>query len=239
MKIAICEDSLHERRQLVSSLEAELQERGLHAEILLYDDGESLLKDAKKHCFSILFLDIYLPEISGVEVALKLRKNGSNAAIVFTTGSREFLAESFKVWAVHYLVKPISQSDVQEALRRAMIVVEDQEKKLEITVSRHREFIPYDDILYIHSTGRTCEVCTPNGLYQPYAVMQELLTELAQDPRFTHCHRSYVVNLDHVSGIQMSGFAVGDIIVPISRGSVRMMRKIYEKRRLENLRKRH
>lgn len=238
MKIAICDDNAVEREKLVEHIRTYLNNEGLKAQIFAFADGESLLAATKKHYFSVLFLDVYLPGKNGVELALKLRKNGSRAAIIFTTVTTDFMAESFKVWAVHYLIKPVTAEGVFEAMTRAASVTDSDVGILEVVVARHHERIPFDDIHYIAANGRICDIHTQNGIYRPYSNIKDLADKL-RDPRFIHCHRSYIINLDHAFGVQATGFAVrGDDIIPIRRGSLGNMRKLYEAWRIDKLKRR-
>lgn len=228
MKIAICEDNASEREALAAQLTTLAQRRRLDAEVLAYDSGESLLAAGKKHRFSIVFIDIYLPGMNGMEAALKLRKSGSRAALVFTTVTRDFLAQSYSVWAVHYLVKPLVENEIDEAFSRALTVAADEEKTLEITVAYHHEYIPYSHIRYIEAQGRQCRIHTGTGIHAPYTSITELMEQLV-DERFVCCHRSYIVNLEHVIGMQKDKLAVrGDVLVPVRRGEAAAMRERFE-----------
>jgi DNA-binding LytR/AlgR family response regulator len=154
---------------------------------------------------------------------------------VFTTITSDYLADSYRVWAVHYLVKPLHNTDVDEAFSRAITVVGGKEKTLEILVVRHREFIPYADIYYIEAQARICDVHTRTGVYRPYANIQDMAAGL-KDSRFVHCHRSYLVNLEHVTGMQKDAFVMrGNVLVPIRRGEAAEMRRLYENYRFEQV----
>ncbi len=238
MKIAICEDNDADRELLYAMVEECLQSHGLEAVIFSYLDGEELLAAAKTHYFSILFLDILLPGTSGVDVALQLRKDGSRAGVVFTTMTSDYLADSYRVWAVHYLMKPLEIKSVQEAFSRALAVLVTEEKMLEICVARHREFIPYADIRYVHADARISAVHTRTGVYRPYENLQEMFARLA-DPRFVYCHRSYIVNLDFVVGVQREHYVIdNDILIPIRREDRTQARKLFEQYTFEKLRRR-
>ena len=238
MKIAICEDNATDRRVLTRYVRESFAALGQKVELFTYENGEDLLADSKKHSFSILFSDIGLPGQNGIEVALKLRKSGSKAAFVFTTVTQEYMAQSYSVWAVHYLVKPVTFEEVDEAARRALSLSNGEDKTVDILVARHTETIPLSDIYYIEGSNRQCIVCTSTGNYTPYVSVKEMLQKL-DDERFVHCHRSYIVNMDHVIGVRQDRAVVrGDILIPIRRGEVTFMRKEYEARRIEQVRRR-
>lgn len=231
MIIGICEDNAAERNLLATMVRECFTHRDITAEIHVYENGEALMGDAKKYYFSILFMDIYLPGESGMDVALKLRKFGSKAAIVFTTSTTDFLAESYSVWAVHYLIKPISKEGVDEAATRASAVLQGTEAVLEIMVAYHREFIPLSDIQFIEAQGRTCVIHTRTGNYTTYTSITKLVSALA-DVRFVNCHRSYIINLDDIMTFQNGRVALQDgSMIPIRRGEVAFLRHAYEDRR--------
>lgn len=235
MRIAVCEDNVKDREKLCRQLSKALKQRGIEAGIDEFHTSEELLKAADKTFYSIFFMDILLPGISGMEASLKLRREGNYSPIVFTTITKDFLTQSYSVWAVHYLVKPIAEKDVDEALGRALKVLEGTGKKLEITVSRHTEYIPYSDIYFIKGNSRNCEIVTRTGIYSPYASIQGLLEEL-NDSRFLCCHRSYIVNLDHVLAVQRGRVAMRtDELLPIRRGGTEKVRLAWENRRFEIL----
>lgn len=233
MKIAVCEDNVKERDRLCKQLMRALKQQEVEAGIDVFETAEELLMAADKTFYSMFFLDILLPGISGMDAALKLRREGNYSPIIFTTITKDFLAQSYSVWAVHYLVKPIAEKEVDEALGRALKVLEGTERKLEITVSRHAEYIPYSDIYFIKGSSRNCDIVTRTGIYNPYASIQGLLEEL-NDSRFFCCHRSYIVNLDHVLAVQRGKIAMRtDELLPIRRGGTEKTRIAWEDRRFE------
>ncbi|MEG0494332.1 MAG: LytTR family DNA-binding domain-containing protein [Clostridia bacterium] len=233
MKIAICEDDGNDRDRLCHQLALAIQALNISAEVETFETAEQLLKAADQTYFSIFFLDILLPGLSGMDAALKLRQLGNYAPVVFTTVTRDYLAQSYTVWAVHYLVKPIEEGDVQEALTRALRVLDIKEKTLEITVARHTEYIPYSDIYYIEGNNRNCLIHTRTGTCNPYNSVQGMLLAL-DDSRFCHSHRSYIINLDHVLTVLRGKVAMrDDALLPIRRGADDEVRRTWENRRFE------
>ncbi|MEG0740578.1 MAG: LytTR family DNA-binding domain-containing protein [Clostridia bacterium] len=233
MKIAICEDDGSDRDLLHRQLAQAIQDLNVNAEVEAFQTAEQLLKAAEKTYFSIFFLDILLPGLSGMDAALKLRQLGNYAPVIFTTVTRDYLAQSYTVWAVHYLVKPIEESEIKEALSRALRVLDVKEKTLEITVARHTEYIPYSDIYYIEGNNRNCLVHTRTGTYNPYNSVQGMFASL-NDSRFCHSHRSYVINLDHVLTVLRGKVAMrDDALLPIRRGADSEVRRAWEDHRFE------
>lgn len=233
MKIAVCEDNEKDREKLRKQLAKALKRREVEADIEEFPDAEELLAAAGKTYYSIFFLDILLPGLSGMEAALKLRRQGNYAPMVFTTVTKDFLAQSYSVWAAHYLVKPIEDKDVDEALDRSFRAMEGVEKTLEIMVSRHPEYIPYSDIYYISGNNRNCLIHTRTGNYNPYCAVQKMSEQLP-DKRFLYCHRSHIINLDHVLAVLRGKVAMrDDALLPVRRGTTEDVRRAWEDRRFE------
>lgn len=234
MKIAVCEDNAKDRDKLLKQLTAEIKRLGMDAEVAVFETAEELLKEASdKTFFSMFFLDILLPGLSGMDAALKLRRLGNYSPVVFTTVTKDYLAQSYSVCASDYLVKPIADKDIESALTRALKRLEGKERMLEITVARHTEYIPYSDIYYIKGNSRNCTIKTRTGIYDPYAAIQDLLAKL-DDSRFYCSHRSYIINLDHVLAVQRGKVAMrDDVLLPIRRGGTEEVRRAWEDRRFE------
>lgn len=128
MWVAVCEDKKADRKRLVSCLEEEFSRRKLSVEVVVYENGEGLLSAVGKIPFQIYFLDIYMSGISGMAVAKTLCEKGKDAAIVFTTSSKDHLSEGFVVNAVHYLVKPYLEAEVCEVLDRCLRQIGEMER---------------------------------------------------------------------------------------------------------------
>lgn len=233
MKIAVCEDNEKDRELLCEQLQKAMERQELIADVEVFGTAEELLKAAGKTFYSIFFFDILLPGMSGMDAALKLRRQGNYSPVVFTTVTRDYLAQSYGVWAAHYLVKPIADKDVEEALTRALRVLAGDQKTLEVMVNRHMEYIPYSDIYYISGNNRNCIVHTHTGTYNPYESIQGMFATLG-DTRFYHISRSYIINLDHVLAIQKGKVAMrDDALLPIRRGTTEDVRRAWEDRRFE------
>ena len=112
MRIAIVDDLAAELALLKDRLEQQLHRRNVQADILEYESGETFLEAARKAPFTAAFLDIYMDGMTGMEAAKKLRKTNTDCLLVFTTTSTDHALEGFQVRALHYLVKPFTEADI-------------------------------------------------------------------------------------------------------------------------------
>lgn len=125
MRIAICDDE----PEIRNDIERKIRLLYPETEILLYEDGRTLL-DAEAP-FDIVFLDIRMEGMNGMEAARALRAAGSDAVIIFVTALEEYVYEAFDVGAFHYLVKPLDRGKFYEVLSKA--VTQCQNRRRECT----------------------------------------------------------------------------------------------------------
>ncbi|MEG2624033.1 MAG: LytTR family DNA-binding domain-containing protein, partial [Clostridia bacterium] len=115
MNVAICDDDLRDGAQLKAILAARRREWRYES----YASGEALLDACVRGAgFDLIFLDVFMDGMSGMEAAHALRRLDSRAALVFLTNSRDFAVESYEVEALSYLVKPIDEVKLMDVLRR-------------------------------------------------------------------------------------------------------------------------
>lgn len=238
MRIAVCEDQKSDRERLILCLEEELVSRKLEAQILVYGSGEALLEAAGQIPFHIYFLDIFMSGINGVTVAKNLRRQDKETAIVFITSSQDYYAEGFAVGAVHYLIKPFAKADISEALGRCLRQVGEKERYIELTVNRENRRILLSDLIWAESKDKVCYLHLYSGECRSYLQLDEL-ERLLDDSRFLRCHRSYLVNMDEVTGFEKGDFCMTDAAkIPARQAERTRLRMEYENYLFEKMRRR-
>jgi two-component system, LytTR family, response regulator len=177
-------------------------------------DGRSALAMAEELKPDLLFLDVRLPELSGLEVARKIRHP---AEIVFTTAYDRFAVAAFEIGAVDYLVKPFGHQRLAAAAERARarlfqagVAAGERVRSslapgpLDRLFARHGDRIvpiPVEGILRVQAQGDYAEIHSPQGVFLLHVTLAELAARL--DPsRFRQVHRSHIVNLDAVEHLR-------------------------------------
>lgn len=228
MKIAICEDSREDLNTLQTMLRDALAHASVDAELCVYRDGETMLAalEAGK-TWEVSFLDIYMPGLGGVELAETIRAKNREVVIVFTTSSPDHMADAYRLGAVHYLLKPFAQSDVDEALDRALRTVGQAQRTLTLIVARESVKIRQADILYAESRDHATVLHTVNGTLRSYTSLDEIQDSMTNS-NFLHCHRGYFVNPTHISEVGNDHFKMdnGDL-VPIRREGRAAVKQTY------------
>ena len=196
MNIAVVDDEEAIREQIGGFI----KKRNPGFDISGFATGEGLLAAGKD--FDIIFLDIQMDGMGGIEAARTLRQSGVDAVVIFITGIREYVFEAFDVSAFHYLLKPIEEQKFMEVLGRAAEEAGkrkgQKERQIFIRAKNQGYTLNLNSILYIESRGKKVEIHTTDmeDVIESYAMMDELEGQLGDG--FYRCHRGYLVNMAHI-----------------------------------------
>ncbi|MGF7009589.1 two-component system response regulator LytT [Lachnospiraceae bacterium PF1-22] len=239
LKIAICDDNAEDSQNLKKRLESILNLENIDANLLVFSSGEQLIAYMQTSgVMPICFLDIYMKEVSGVDVARWIRQRDNTCTIVFTTTSSEHMAQGWEVGASHYLLKPFTENEVKEALTRCLRLVGYRGKYIELMVNRQPRKILLSDITYVESQNKHCLIYTSQNEELRVLIRLGSVEELLDDARFIRCHQSYIVNMDFVENVQEGDFVLPNTLVPIRRKNRCDIIRYYEDYCIEVVRRR-
>lgn len=205
VKIAICDDLKAEQIQLANYIRAYCAEQSLEVGIKLYSSGEELLDSFRSGMFHILFLDIYMDGLDGVQTARKIRETDQTCAIIFATTSEEHGLVSYEVQASDYLVKPIRAEEVASAMDWCVEQIRSTYRILTVTCESGTVSLPLRDIQYIEIQGHTAMLHTADRVLVTRRGLDELEQEI-RHPDFLRCHRSFLVNMNHIHWLDKNAF---------------------------------
>lgn len=169
-----------------------------HADIFTYSfyNGKSFLHDKRQ--FDIIFLDIELETKElGLKIAQDLRTCGDQTPIVFLTSHKDKMFFGYKVRAVDFLIKPIKQTEINWCMNQIM---ESLSVKYYVHAGRENLKIAYKNIYYFESRLHYLRIVSCQGEYERIGSLQKLIGQLP--PEFVRCHRSYIINLNHVISLR-------------------------------------
>lgn len=193
MKIAICDDSEEIRLEIADLIKNRCPE----ALITQYSSGEGIACSPEE--YDIIFLDIAMGGLSGLEAAKRIRENRiRKSIIIFITAFREHMQEAFDVNAFHYLIKPIDREKFADVLDRALKEIsftENAEYMVIKSFGRQQKLFLHD-IYYIESSNKKAVYHTKNGIFEAYGKMEELEEKLGDS--FYRCHRCFLVNMENI-----------------------------------------
>lgn len=212
MKIAICEDEQKCTDALEDYIRKWANDNGIWVEVFTYSSAEQFLFYLDENTDTdLLFLDIRLGGINGVELAKKLRDMKQTMDIVFTTDTEAYVYEGYNVSALNYLVKPVTYEKCTGVLDRAK-ELKNSQKFYMCKTSDSIVKIPYADIIMIEMESHKANVITKTGKYVTRRTVKEIL-ETLDDGIFMQCHKSCIVNIKHIFSISKKKIVLSDGLV--------------------------
>lgn len=181
---------------------------------------EFLFKYDEQNIFDIIFLDVWMKNMNGMELAREIRKFDQNVQIVFLTGNPEYVFEGYEIGAVRYLIKPIDESKLKQALDTCMERIKNRnEDYLTVKYLGENLKLSRNEILYVKVEGHYLQMQTVSKRYEWKASLKEMLSKLDSE-RFVMANRSVVVNLEYVDKITREECILENgEAVPVSRGA--------------------
>lgn len=183
-------------------------------------DGKTALELAERLKPDVIFLDVEMPKITGVECARAIQDTDPGAIIIFATAHDDYMSDAFEVYAFDYLLKPFKIERVIQTLERARerLLLRRRDAfsappAAKRTVAgrmmlRHREgvtFLDLEDILLVQREDRSTVLYTADdGRYVTGDSLAEMEERLPKDT-FFRCHKSYIINLNHIKDITPYG----------------------------------
>lgn len=233
-EIAICDDDRAFMSELEALLHELLSERGTDCHVTQFLDPSALLSALEQGmCCDLLFQDIFFGKEKGFRCAQILRGRNLDMELVFVTTSKDYAVDAYSVRALHYLLKPVSRTELMRALDH--FLKQRTPRMLHLTTPQGTLRIPLAEVLYFEIYNHTIVIHLLDGASKSWrGSLQELEVILPPD-QFVRTHRSFLVNLEHISEINHNQILLttGDTL-PVSRASlanVRMSLISFDRRR--------
>ena len=216
IRIAICDDEKHMSDHIRAMTSDFFRKKNREIQLRTFLSGEDLLNYDGQ--IDILFLDIQMKGMDGLETARKLRADKFRGFLIFITVLKEMVFQSFEVQAYDYLIKPVDEKQFGKTMERLYTSMQNaSEDSLLVQQGYERRIVPKDEIVFCEIIDRKIYLNLTSGEVVDYYERIENL-ESKLDSHFFRCHRSYLINLKHLKGYK-NGTAYMDNgkEVPVSR----------------------
>jgi len=200
MRIAICDDEIIHRENLRTSLNS-CEYLPEDASIVEYSEGKSLVNEHKKNPHDILFLDIEMEGMSGLETGHEIRSFDRNVIIIYITGFEKYVFKSFRIEPFDYILKPFDVGKIADVLRRAVEKHNDQYCIVDFKWQDNTYTLRVCDIVYLESNLRHVKFATENNTYKCVGKLVDFERRLSLYG-FVRCHQSYLVNMSYIKCIE-------------------------------------
>lgn len=217
LRIAICDDSADARDALRLQLEKILWE-GTEEIVYEFSTGAGAIRWLENHPgeIDLLFLDVEMTGVNGMEAAEAVRKFDTEIIIVFVTGYADYVFDGYKVNALDYIIKPANAERLSEVLKRVRAQLESKKNDVYLFKNTEGTFrFPVASICYFYSDKRKVVCVCGEKEYSFYAKLDEVERELAE--KFVRIHQRYLVNPQQVEQIGTACVSVCGKQLPISR----------------------
>lgn len=214
--IAICDDEKHMSNHIRAMTSDFFRKKNREIHLRTFLSGEELLNYNGQ--IDILFLDIQMKGMDGMETARKLRADKFRGFLVFITVLKEMVFQSFEVQAYDYLVKPVDKKQFEKTMERIYTSMQNaSEDSLLVQKGYEGRIILKDEIVFCEIMDRKIYLNLASGEVVDYYERIENL-EIKLGGCFFRCHRSYLINLKHLKGYKNgTAYMDNDKEVPVSR----------------------
>lgn len=217
LHIAIAEDDPVCARQLCQFIETFGRESTQAFTTAVFSDGEKLVA-AYNAQFDIILMDVEMPVMDGMTAAGYIRRMDPAVVIIFITNMAQYAIKGYEVDALDYVLKPISYFSFTQRLSRAISRIQARRKAyVTLPVKGGTMRLESGDLYYVESQGHQLFYHTRSGVYQASGTIQQAEQDL-EGMGFFRCNKGYLVNLEHVDGIQENCARVKGDSLLISRG---------------------
>ncbi|KXA14124.1 MULTISPECIES: LytR/AlgR family response regulator transcription factor [Fusobacterium] len=184
----------------------------------------------------VLFLDINMPELNGLNLGKIIRKLNPAMKIIFVTAYREYAVDAFEIQAFDYLLKPYSEDRIEKLLSRLSVEKKQISNKVSISVGEKIMVFNTEDIIVVEADKKESRVYTTKECYLTKMKISDWEEQLPEN-QFYRCHRSYLVNLSKVREIEPwfnNSFVIHmencPVKIPVSRNNMKEFKSLFQVR---------
>lgn len=227
MVIALIDDNPHERDCLSSLVVSEFEKSGIPIKQLdFFENGEDFLKKQELHQYDLIILDIFMGEMSGIDLAHQIRLQNKYVRIVFCSTSNDFACESYNVGASYYIQKPVTSQDIIQMMER--LDIEDFELRRFVSLPDQQQVL-LRNIIYAEYSNHVITIHKKNEPALKTRLALNQFTALIKDfPYFMVCNKGTIINLYEVAEWNNDFFTMSNgVTITISRRRQKQVEKEY------------
>jgi len=229
LKLAICDDDRSSLLEHRSMLELIFKKNDIKVQIELFYNCKELafaLEDEEDK-IDLVFLDINMPEMSGVEMAHWIREKNCRCDIIFLTASQSHMLDAFDVGALHYIVKNLTPYEKIEeiCLKAAALISKRKNEVITVTCAGESRVVSVPNVLYFEVQNYVIVIHYENERFEFYSTLGKIENSLI-GRGFVRVHRSYLVNVAHIKALYRQEVTLSNgASIPVGRKFVEEIRQ--------------
>ena len=210
MTIAIIDDSSEDISLLYEYISRYCNERKVHASVRAFTKEREFLSAFKTERYDLIFLDIFMQDLDGMQIAKAIKKLNPGCQIIFSTSSQEHAVKAFGIHALDYLLKPYTYARLEDALDCYENTAAKFTHYIELKEGRFQTRIFVTDIIYVDYHNHYTQVHTPQRLIRTYMPFGDFSPLLSPYRQFLWCCRNCMVNMDFVDSWEGNDFILNN-----------------------------
>lgn len=216
LQIAVVDDEKEAALTLKGYIEKYFEEKEEQYHVTIYANGLNFLDDFTGK-FDIIFMDIEMPHLNGIETARKMRKIDASVVLVFVTNMAQYAIRGYEVNAIEFMVKPVGYYNFADKMEKALTFVQrNTERSMVLHNQDEIARVRISDIYYLEKDRNYIVFHTKSGLFRERGTMAEMEEQLVGSG-FSKCIAGCLVNLRHVTKMSKDEVWIQETCLPISR----------------------
>lgn len=226
IRIALCDDEAFYREELEKLISVYGNEYETEVAIECFDNMKELSRlicEGQKQ-YDILFLDVEMPECSGIEGAKQIREYDKDVVICFVTSHDKYALSAFEVDALGYVVKPVKYVDIKRQMEKAKILVyykkdaaEAEKRYIKVSSNKEDIIIDMEKVIYIEKRRNRCVFHLYDSEIVCYDTLKKVYEKIDRQ-KFLFTHQGFIANFDYIMEVKKNAVCFGhNLEIPISR----------------------
>lgn len=229
LRVCIVEDEQESVDKLKQMLQEFCREEGCNCSVKVFGDGMNFVSDYSPE-YDVIFMDIEMPHLDGMNAARKMRKLDANVSLVFVTHLAKYALQGYEVEAVGYLLKPLEYFSFARQMKRILAKQTHMGEGQDIVVKTVDGVIKLQisGLKYVEIIGHYLTYHTFEGDFTVYGKLSKLEKELPP-LYFFRCNKSYIVNFHYVDRMTKDSIIIGNTAILISRSKIKACRAAFNR----------
>lgn len=199
MKIALVDDEQESLDEIGRLCRSFFEGSGYAAQTVSFESGEAFLEAFEAGSFDIVFMDVYMKGMDGINASLQMRRLDNRCLLVFLTSSMDFMPDAFSCHAFEYVTKPFSKERIFAVLSDAIKVLPQEQKFIELIADRKIVRVFFDEIISVVTDAHYLDITLADGKrLRCRMTMPEFVGKTGCDARFITINKGITVNAEHI-----------------------------------------